>query len=437
MQIPNDLDAYFMPFSANRSFKSSPRLISGAEGMFYTTSDGRRIVDGASGLWCVNAGHGRVEIADAVRDQVLGLDFTPSYQVAHPLAFELANRVLEIMPEGYGNVFFTNSGSESVETALKIALAYHQAKGDARRRRLIGRVRGFHGAGFAGTSVGGIAANKRQFANLLPEVDHLNHTHWPDKNAFSKGQPAWGAELADELENLVLLHGADTIAALIVEPLAGAGGVLIPPMGYLERLREICTKHGILLIFDEVITAFGRVGAATAAEKLNIKPDIIALAKGITNGVIPMGAVVIIPDIYEAFMQGPEHMIELFHGYTYSGHPVACAAALATLKIYAEEDLFNRANEMSAYLEEAVHSLNGTKNVIDIRNMGLASAVELEPRDGAPGARGFDVFKACFAENALLRCTGDIMAVAPATIVEKAHIDQMIETLGHMIAVTD
>lgn len=435
--IPNDLNAFFMPFSANRQFKASPRLLAGAEGMYYTSTDGRQVLDGASGLWCVNAGHARAEIADAVRDQIMTLDFTPSYQVAHPKAFELSNRVLEIMPSGYSSVFFGNSGSEAVETALKIALAYHQAKGEGRRRRLIGRSRGFHGSGFAGVSVGGIAANKRQFANLLPEVDHLPHTHNLQKNAFSKGQPAWGAELAEGLEELVTLHGGDTIAAVIVEPMAGAGGVLVPPKGYLERLREICSKHGILLIFDEVITAFGRAGGATAAERLGIKPDIITLAKGITNGTIPMGAAVLSDEIYQGFMSGPGENIELFHGYTYSGHPVACAAGLATLQIYADEDLFARADETAVYFEEAVHSLKGLPHVVDIRNFGLAAAVELTPRPDSPGARGFDVFKQCFENGALTRCTGDIMALAPALVVERQQIDQLVNTLGEVIKITE
>ena len=442
--IPNDLNAYLMPFSANREFKSNPRLIKGGKGMMLKSADGRDVIDGMSGLWCVNVGHGREEIANAIHAQALELDYVPSYQVAHTKAFELANRLLDIMPQGgeknsqkMTNVFFANSGSESVESALKLAMAYHHVNGEGHRTRIIGRARGFHGSGFAGMTVGGIGPNKMQFGNLLPEVDHLPHTLNIGENAFSKGQPPWGAHLADELENIVQLHGPAAIAAVIVEPMAGAGGVIPPPKGYLEKLRKICTKHGILLIFDEVITAFGRAGAATASEKIGIQPDLICLAKGITNGTVPMGAVVMSEEIYQTLMTGPENAIEFFHGYTYSGHPVASAAGLAVLDIIQKDGLFEKAASLAPYFEEAVHSLKGMPNVIDIRNFGLAAGVELAPRDGAPGARGFDVFRACFEQGVLSRVTGDIMAFAPAMVADKVHIDQLVETLGDVIRVTD
>ena len=443
--IPNDLSAFLMPFSANRAFKSSPRLVVGGKGMILKSADGRDILDGMSGLWCVNLGHGREEIADALRAQAMELDYVPSYQVAHPKAFELANRLLDILPKGrhekgqndaFTNVFFANSGSEAVESALKIAMAYHYVRGEGRRTRLIGRARGFHGSGFAGTSVGGVALNRRQFGNMLPEVDHLPHTLNISEAAFSKGQPIWGSHLADELENIIQLHGPNTIAAVIVEPMSGAGGVIPPPQGYLEKLRDICTRHNILLIFDEVITAFGRVGAATASELLGIQPDLICLAKGLTNGTIPMGAVAISEKIYKALMTGPENAIEFLHGYTYSGHPVASAAGLAVLGIAKKEGLFERAAELAPYFEEAVHSLKGIPNVIDIRNFGLAAGVELEPRGGRPGERGFEVFRACFEQGILSRVTGDTLALAPAMIAEKPHIDQLVETLGRVIRST-
>ncbi len=444
--IPNDLDAYLMPFTANRAFKDNPRLIVGGKGMILKSADGREVLDGMSGLWCVNLGHGREEIANALRTQVLDLDYVPSYQVAHPKAFEFANRLKEILPTNgqkggekskFTNIFFANSGSEAVESALKIAMAYHYAKGELRRTRLIGRARGFHGSGFAGMSVGGVAANRLQFGNLLPEVDHLPHTLNIAEAAFSKGQPSWGAHLADELENVVQLHDANSIAAVIVEPMSGAGGVIPPPQGYLKKLRDICTRHGILLIFDEVITGFGRAGAATASEKLGIQPDLICLAKGLTNGAVPMGAVAMSSDIFEALMNGPEHAIEFLHGYTYSGHPVASAAGLAVLDIAKHEGLFERAAMLAPYFEEAVHSLKGVPNVIDIRNFGLAAGVELAPRSGLPGMRGLDVFRECFDRGILSRVTGDILALAPALIAGKTQIDQLVETLESAIRITD
>jgi len=436
--IPNDLDAFLLPFTSNREFKTNPRMVKAAEGMFLKTIDGRDLLDGMSGLWCVNAGHGRKQIANAIRDQVLEIDYVPNYQIAHPKSFELANKLLEIMPEGTGpgsmkNVFFSNSGSEAVETALKIAMAYHFVNGEAQRTRLIGRVRGFHGSGFAGMSVGGVAPNRKQFGNLLPEVDHLPHTLNIKEMAFTKGQPKWGAHLADELENLVALHGAEKIAAVIVEPMSGAGGVIVPPIGYLERLKDICVKHGLLLIFDEVITGFGRLGAATASEKFGILPDLICLAKGMTNGVVPMGAVVMTQEIYQAFMNIQDQGIEFFHGYTYSGHPVAAAAGLATLEIYKSEKLFENAGALAAYLETSVHELINYPHVKDIRNIGLAAAIELEPRDGVIGSRGFDVFCKCFEEGCLTRVTGDIIAIAPALIAKREHIDRLVETLGKVL----
>ncbi|WP_119462379.1 aspartate aminotransferase family protein [Rhodospirillaceae bacterium SYSU D60014] len=430
---PNNLEAYWMPFTANRQFKQKPRLLVSAEGMHYTAIDGRRILDGTAGLWCVNAGHGREKITEAVRAQVGKLDYAPSFQLGHPLAFELASRLTTLMPADLDHVFFTNSGSESVDTALKIAIAYHRARGEGARQRLIGRERGYHGVGFGGISVGGIVSNRKVFGSLLAGVDHLPHTHNPAKNAFSRGQPGWGAELADELERIVTLHDASTIAAVIVEPVAGSTGVLVPPKGYLQRLREICDRHGILLIFDEVITGFGRLGASFATEYFGVRPDIITTAKGLTNGTIPMGAVFVRKGIYDAFMDAPENTIELFHGYTYSGHPVAAAAGLATLDTYKEEGLFERAAELSGYWEDAVHSLKGTRNVIDLRNLGIIAGIELEPLPGKPTKRAFDAFQRCYEKGLLIRTTGDIIALSPPLILEKSHIDQIFGTLAEVL----
>lgn len=428
--IPNDLNALVMPFSNNRKFKQDPKFIVGAEGAYYETADGRRILDGMSGMWCVNAGHNREPIIAAIREQAAVLDYAPSYQISHPLAFELANRLAEMMPAGLDHVFFGNSGSEAVDSALKIALAYHKANGEPSRRKLIGRSRGFHGTGFGGMSVGGIAANRRDFGSLLAEVDHLPHTHDIERNAFSRGQPEHGAGFADALEELVLLHGADTIAAVIVEPMAGSTGVLPPPVGYLERLRDIATRHGILLIFDEVITAFGRLGAGSAAERFSVTPDMMTIAKGMTNASVPMGAAVISDTIYNTLMQGPEEQIELFHGYTYAGHPLACAAGLATLDIYRDEDLFARAASLEGRWQSAVHTLRDKPNVIDIRDIGLATAVELAPRSGAPGARAAEVFDLCFRHGALVRYTGDAIAMAPPLIISDSDVDRLVEILG-------
>ncbi|MEP6516240.1 aspartate aminotransferase family protein [Microcoleus vaginatus] len=424
-----NMDAYWMPFTANRQFKANPRILVSAKDMHFTTDDNRSILDGTAGLWCVNAGHARETIAEAVKQQVLRLDYSPAFQMGHPGAFELAERLVKMIPGNFDRVFFTNSGSESVETALKIAIAYHRVKGEGTRQRLIGRERGYHGVGFGGISVGGIGTNRKFFGSLLTGVDHLPHTHNLEHNAFSRKQPEWGAHLADELERIVALHDASNIAAVIVEPVAGSTGVLIPPKGYLERLRAICDKYGILLIFDEVITGFGRLGSSFATEYFGVVPDIVTAAKGITNGTVPMGAVFVKQGIYDAFMNAPENAIELFHGYTYSGHPLACAAALATLDIYEEERLFERADKMAGYWENAVHSLKGVRHVIDVRNLGLVAGIELESIAGKPGKRAFDCFIQCYEKGLLIRTTGDIIALSPPLIIEKEHIDRLVEIL--------
>ena len=386
---PNDLSAFWMPFTANRQFKQAPRMFVSAKDMHYTTTDGRKVLDGTAGLWCVNAGHCRPKITEAIATQAGELDFAPTFQMGHPIVFEFANRLVDIAPAGLNHVFFTNSGSESVDTALKMAIAYHRAKGDGSRFRLIGRERGYHGVNFGGISVGGIVNNRKLFGTLLTGVDHMPHTHLPAKNAFTRGQPEHGAELADELERIVALHDASTIAAVIVEPVAGSTGVLVPPKGYLQKLRAICDKHGILLIFDEVITGFGRLGTPFAADYFGVTPDIMVTAKGVTNGVIPMGAVFVKSAIHDVFMNGPDHLIEFFHGYTYSGNPIACAAGLGTLDTYKEEGLLTRGAELAAHWEDALHSLKGEPHVIDIRNIGLVGAVELEPIPGSPTKRAF------------------------------------------------
>jgi beta-alanine--pyruvate transaminase len=431
------LDAYWMPFTANRQFKQAPRLLARASGMHYWTPDGREILDGVAGLWCVNAGHGRSEISAAVARQIDVMDYAPPFQMGHPAAFELAEKLVALAPPELNRAFFTNSGSESVDTALKIALAYHRVRGDAARTRIIGRERGYHGVGFGGISVGGMVANRKMWPTaMLPGVDHLPHTHDLARNAFSRGQPAHGAELADALERLVALHDASTIAAVIVEPIAGSTGVLIPPTGYLERLRAICDRHGILLIFDEVITGFGRTGSAFGAQQFGVLPDLITCAKGLTNGAVPMGAVLAKQMIHDAFMQGPPGAIELFHGYTYSAHPLACAAGLATLDIYAREGLFERVRTLAPYWEDAAHSLRGLPGVIDVRNYGLILGLEFEPRAGAPGARAFDVYLKCFERGILVRNTGDTIALSPPLIIEKPHIDQLFVTLRDAILAT-
>ena len=428
-----DLEAFWMPFTPNRQFKAKPRLLCGAKGMYYWTPEGRQVLDAVAGLWCVNAGHGRSEITQAVASQLETMDYAPPFQMGHPPAFALANALVKIAPAGLDHVFFTNSGSESVDTALKIALAWHRVRGEGTRTRLIGRERGYHGVGFGGISVGGITPNRKTWsANLIPGVDHLPHTHDLAKNAFSRGQPAHGAHLADELERIVTLHDASNIAAVIVEPIAGSTGVLIPPRGYLKRVREICDRHGILLIFDEVITGFGRTGSAFAAQEFDVRPDMITTAKGLTNGCIPMGAVLVSKPIYEAFMQGPDG-IELFHGYTYSAHPAACAAGLATLDIYEREGLLTRAKQLAPQWEEAAHALKGLPYVMDVRNYGLILGLELEPLAGKPGARAFEVFTKCFEKGLLVRQTADIIAMSPPLIIEPAQIEQIYSTLAQVL----
>ena len=429
---PNDLESFWMPFTSNRDFKQNPRLFVEAEGMHYITADGRRVLDGTSGLWCSNAGHRRKPIVDAIKKQAEVLDFAPAFQMGHPLSFEFASRLTQMI-EGFDHVFFTNSGSESVDTALKIALAYQRARGQGTRTRLIGRERGYHGVGFGGISVGGIVGNRKQFGTLLNGVDHMRHTHDMEHNAYTRGEPEWGAHLADDLERIVALHDASTIAAVIVEPVAGSTGVLIPPKGYLQRLRDICDKHGILLIFDEVITGFGRLGSAFGSDYFGVKPDIFTTAKGITNATVPMGAVFCRDGIYDAFMDAPEGSIELFHGYTYSGHPLACAAGLATIDLYRDEGLFERAAELAPYWEDAMHSLKGTNHVIDIRNLGMVGAVELEGIPGKPTARAMDAFKQCYDKGLLIRTTGDIIALSPPLIVEKEQIDFIADTIGGVL----
>jgi beta-alanine--pyruvate transaminase len=428
-----DLDAFWMPFTANRQFKANPRLLARAEGMHYWTPEGRQVLDAVAGLWCVNAGHGRKEITEAVSRQIATMEYAPPFQMGHPPGFQLANDIVGWLPQGLGHVFFTNSGSESVDTALKIALAYHRARGEGTRTRFIGRERGYHGVGFGGISVGGIVNNRKWFGTGLPGVDHLPHTHDLAKNAYTRGEPEHGANLADELERLVTLHDASNIAAVIVEPVAGSTGVLIPPKGYLQRLREICTKHGILLIFDEVITGFGRLGAPFAAQFFGVTPDMITMAKGLTNGAVPMGAVAASDRIYETFMQGPEGAIELFHGYTYSAHPVACAAGIATQEIYRREGLLTRAAQLSDYWADGVHSLRGLPHVIDLRNLGLIGAIELEPIPGKPGARGYQTFVRAFEKGLLVRVTGDIIALSPPLIIEKSHVDQVFGVLAEVL----
>jgi beta-alanine--pyruvate transaminase len=430
---PHAMDAYWMPFTANRQFKKAPRLLSKASGMHFWTPEGREVLDGIAGLWCVNAGHARPRIVKAIAEQAAELDFAPPFNMAHPKAFELAERLVQLTPQGLNKVFFTNSGSEAVDTALKMAIAYHRARGEGTRTRLIGRERGYHGVNFGGISVGGIVGNRKLFGPMLGGVDHIRHTHDLARNAYSRGVPAHGAELADDLERLVALHDASTIAAVIVEPVAGSTGVLLPPKGYLERLRAICDKHGILLIFDEVITGFGRLGSPFAADHFGVTPDLMTTAKGITNGCVPMGAVFCKQQIHDVFMTGPEHLIEFTHGYTYSAHPLACAAALGTLDTYAEEGLLTRGAQMAPYFEQALHSMKGSRHVIDVRNIGLVGGVELASIAGEPGKRAFDVFLACWERGVLIRTTGDTIALSPPLIIEKSHIDQIVGTLADVL----
>ncbi|BDT57837.1 aspartate aminotransferase family protein [Massilia varians] len=429
---PNSMSAFWMPFTNNRDFKANPRLLVSAEGMYYKDVDGNRVLDGTAGLWCVPCGHAQPRITQAVSEMVGQLDFAPTFQMGHPAAFDLAEQLMAYTGHKFGHVFYTNSGSEAVDTALKIALAYHRARGEGGRTRLIGRERGYHGVGFGGLSVGGIGNNRKSFGPLLPGVDHLPHTHNLLKNAFSRGEPDFGAELADELERLVTLHDASTIAAVIIEPVAGSTGVLVPPKGYLKRLREICDKHGILLIFDEVITGFGRLCTPFASDYFGVEPDMMTTAKGLTNGVVPMGAVFSKRFIHDAFMEAPAG-IELFHGYTYSGHPLACAASLATLEVFREQGIIENARAQQAYFEDALHSLRGLPHVIDLRSIGLVAGIELEPIAGKPGARAYSAFKKAFADGILIRVTGDIIALSPPLILDRQHIDELFGKLANVL----
>jgi len=435
---PNDLEAFWMPFTANRQFKSAPRMLVAAKDMHYTASDGRQVLDGTAGLWCCNAGHGRPEIVEAIQKQAAEMDYAPPFQIGHPAAFELASRLTEIMPGDLNHVFFTNSGSESVDTALKIALAYHKSRGEGSRVKFIGRDKGYHGVGFGGISVGGLGNNRKQFGNQLPAVDHMPFFYNRDTMGFSKGQPETGADIANELEAMVALHDASTIAAVIVEPMVGSAGVFIPPKGYLDRLREICDKHGILLIFDEVITGFGRLGAAFAVDKFNVIPDLVTAAKGLNSGTVPMGAVFVRDGIYDTVVNGaPEGAIELFHGYTYSAHPLACAAALAAQNVYRDEGLYTRAAELEPYWQDAAHSLKDSQHVVDVRNIGLVAGVELASRPGKVGARAFDVFLKAFEKGLLIRTTGDTIALSPPLIISKAQIDEIFGIIADILKTTD
>lgn len=428
-----DLEAQWMPFTANRYFKQNPRLITRAQGMYCWTHDGKQLLDAVAGLWCCNAGHCHPKIVEAIKQQAETLDYAMAFQLGHPMAFELANKLTDMAPDGIDYAFFVNSGSEAVDTALKMALAYHRLRGQGERTRLIGRERGYHGVGFGGISVGGMSANRKMFGTMLPGVDHLPHTHNLQENAYTRGQPQWGAHLADELENIVALHDASTIAAVIVEPIAGSAGVLIPPQGYLQRIRDICDKHGILLIFDEVICGFGRTGDNFGSTRFGVTPDLMTTAKGLTSGTVPMGAVLAKGDIYDTFMTGPEGAIEFFHGYTYSGHPLAAAAGCATLDVYLEEGLIDRARSMEDKFADALHSLKGEPNVIDVRNFGLIGAVELEPIEGKPTARAMQIFRKCLDEGVIIRTTGDTLAFSPPLIIEDAQIETVVETVRSAI----
>ena len=434
-----DLQALWKGFTANRQFKAAPRMFVSAKDMHYTTDDGRQVLDGTAGLWCVNAGHCRLPIVDAIKRQLDTMDYSPAFQMGHPGEFRVADLIAQLAPGDLDHVFFANSGSEAVDTALKIALAYHRARGEGHRNVFIGRERGYHGVGFGGISVGGIPANRKAYGSLLPRVDHLPHTHNPEKNAFSRGQPAWGAHLADDLETrIVALHDASNIAAVIVEPVAGSTGVLVPPQGYLERLRAICDKHGLLLIFDEVITGFGRTGRAFAAETFGVVPDMITFAKGVTNATIPLSGVIVRKQIYDTVIDNaPPGMVELFHGYTYSGHPVAIAAAEATLGLYHEEKLFDRVRELAPYFEDAVHRLQGVPHVTDVRNFGLMAGIDIEPRPGKPGTRAFEAFLRCFEQGVHTRAAGDVIALSPPLIISKQQIDQIVGTITEVLRKLD
>jgi beta-alanine--pyruvate transaminase len=432
------LDEWWMPFTANRHFKSAPRLLAKADGMYYWTPDGREVLDGTAGLWCVNAGHNRKPIVEAVQRQAATMDFAPPFQVGHPVAFEAASAVAKVAPAGLRHVFFTNSGSEAADTAIKMAIAYHRARGEPSRRIIIGRERGYHGVNIGGTMAGGIPANRKVWGAMMAGVDHIRATHDIARNAFSRGMPVHGAEFADELERLVAFHDASNIAAVIVEPMAGSAGVLIPPQGYLDKLAASCRKHGIVLIFDEVITGFGRLGTPFASHYFNITPDILTCAKAINNAAVPLGAVLASDAVHDAIVKAaPEAAVEFLHGYTYSGHPLACAAVVATQKLYAEEKLFDRARELAPFWEQALHSLKGARHVIDIRNLGLVGGIELEPRAGAVGRRGMEAHIKCFEAGALVRFTGDILAMSPPLIIEKPQIERLVETVRGALQAID
>ena len=428
-----NLDPLWLPFTPNRQFKAEPRLIASAKDMHYHTSDGHKLLDGIAGMWCVNAGHCRESIVNAIQKQAQTMDYATAFNMSHPTVFQAAEMLTRLAPEGLDHVFFANSGSEAVDTALKIAIGYHNVLGKP-RHRLIGRERGYHGVCFGGMSVGGMTPNRKAFsAALLPGVDHLPHTHNLEKNAFSKGQPEWGAHLADELERIVALHDSSNIAAVIVEPVAGSGGVLVPPKGYLQRLREICDKHGLLLIFDEVITGFGRTGSAFASHTFGVVPDMITFAKGVSNGAVPLGGVLVKKEIYDAFMNGPQGAIEFYHGYTYSGHPLATAAAIATMNLYEQENLFDRSRELAPYFEEAVHSLKGLPQVVDVRNFGLMCAIELSPVSGQPGARAYELFLKVYEKGVLVRSSGETIVLSPPLIATKKHVDEIVGTIGDVL----
>ena len=422
-----DMDSYWMPFTGNRYFKENPRVIHKAEGMYCWSHDGRKLLDMVAGLWCCNAGHCDPRIVKAIQEQAKELDYAMAFQLGHPKVFELASKLIDIAPESIEHAFFVNSGSEAVDTAMKMVLAYHRIRGEGERTRFIGRERGYHGVGFGGISVGGMSPNRKMFGAMLPGVDHLPHTHNLEHNAFSRGLPEWGEHLADELDAIIALHDPSTIAGVIIEPIAGSAGVFLPPKGYLKKIREICTKYGIMLIFDEVICGFGRTGDAFASTRFDVTPDILTVAKGLTSGTVPMGAVLTRGDIYDTFMTGPESAIEFFHGYTYSGHPLAAAAGCATLDVYREDDLFNRAKSLEDKFADALHSLKGEPNVIDIRNFGLVGAVELTPIEGQPTARAMSIFRDCFDKGLIIRTTGDNVAFSPPLIVEEQQIHDTIE----------
>ena len=424
-----NLDNYWLPFTPNKKFKANPRLLTSAKGMFYKSDDGREVLDGIAGLWCTNAGHCHPKIVAAVQNQAAELDYATAFNMSHPKAFELAEKVSSLTPKGLDRIFYGNSGSEAVETAMKVALAYHASKGDGQKTKFVGREKGYHGVNFGGVSVGGLTPNRKSFGPLLPGIDHMPHTWDIEHMAFSKGQPEWGLHLADELEKILILQDPSTVAAVIIEPVTGSGGVIVPPVGYLERIREICTIHNVLLIFDEVITGFGRLGCCFAANRFDVRPDMITMAKGLTSAMIPMSAVAFDNSIYDQLMEGPEAMIELFHGYTYSGHPVACAAGIAALDVYEEEGLFDRAKEMEPHFQEAIHSLKGLNQVIDIRNIGLMGAIHFGS-DGLPATEfAAKVFQHCYDNNVLVRYSGEFLVLSPSLIVEKEHLDTIADAL--------